>query len=66
MRPDSGLIQVDGSDVVADPLGSQQQMGLLPDARGLYPRLTPREHIRYFGELRGMNCRRPDAIGPRS
>jgi sodium transport system ATP-binding protein len=55
MRPDAGSIRVDGSDVVADPIGSQRSMGLLPDSRGLYPRLTPREHIRYFGELHGMS-----------
>ena len=55
MRPDSGSIHVDGIDVVADPIGAQEHMGLLPDSRGLYPRLTPREHIHYFGELRGMD-----------
>ncbi len=55
MRPDAGRILVDGADVVADPIGSQRSMGLLPDARGLYPRLTPREHIRYFGELHGLS-----------
>jgi sodium transport system ATP-binding protein len=56
MRPDSGLIHVDGSDVVTDPIGSQRHMGLLPDARGLYPRMTAREHIHYFGELRGLQA----------
>ncbi len=55
MRPDAGSIHVDDSDVIADPIGSQCFMGLLPDARGLYPRMTAREHIRYFGELRGLN-----------
>jgi sodium transport system ATP-binding protein len=55
MRPDAGLIHVDGSDVLADPIGSQRYIGLLPDARGLYPRMTAREHIRYFGELRGLS-----------
>jgi sodium transport system ATP-binding protein len=54
MRPDAGAIRVDNSDVIADPIGSQRFMGLLPDARGLYPRMTAREHIRYFGELRGL------------
>ena len=56
MRPDSGAIHVDGVDVVADPIGAQAHMGLLPDSRGLYPRLAPREHIHYFGELRGMGA----------
>jgi sodium transport system ATP-binding protein len=54
MRPDAGTITVDGLDVVADPIGVQRTMGLLPDSRGLYPRLTAREHIEYFGELHGM------------
>ncbi len=55
MKPDAGGIVVDGVDVVADPLGAQDRMGLLPDSRGLYPRLTPREHIRYYGGLRGLS-----------
>jgi len=54
MRPDAGSITVDGGDVVADPIETQRAMGLLPDSRGLYPRLTAREHIRYFGELHGL------------
>jgi sodium transport system ATP-binding protein len=54
MKPDAGSITIDGVDVLADPIGAQAVMGLLPDSRGLYPRLTPREHIQYFGELRGM------------
>jgi sodium transport system ATP-binding protein len=30
-------------------------MGILPDSRGLYPRLTAREHLRYFGRLQGVD-----------
>ncbi|MGE3512306.1 MAG: ATP-binding cassette domain-containing protein [Vicinamibacterales bacterium] len=55
MRPDAGRITVDGVDVVAEPVGVQRVMGVLADSRGLYPRLTAREHIRYFGELRGLS-----------
>lgn len=66
MRPDAGTIMVDGADVVADPVGSQRAMGMLPDSRGLYPRLTPREHIQYFGELHGLGatqiCERSEAL----
>jgi sodium transport system ATP-binding protein len=54
MRPDAGTIHVDDADVVADPIGAQAHMGLLPDSRGLYPRLTPIEHIEYFGRLHGI------------
>jgi sodium transport system ATP-binding protein len=55
MRPDAGTIRVDDADVVADPIGAQNHMGLLPDSRGLYPRLTPVEHIQYFGRLHGID-----------
>jgi sodium transport system ATP-binding protein len=55
MRPDAGTIRMDDADVVADPIGAQTHMGLLPDSRGLYPRLTPAEHIQYFGRLHGID-----------
>jgi sodium transport system ATP-binding protein len=54
MRPDAGIIRLDDVDVVADPIGAQTRMGVLPDSRGLYPRLTPIEHIEYFGKLHGI------------
>ena len=55
MRPDRGSITVDGVDTTATPLAAQARVGVLPDVYGLYPRLTAREHIRYFGELHGMS-----------
>jgi sodium transport system ATP-binding protein len=33
----------------------QSRIGVLSDAQGLYPRLTTRENIRYFGRLHGLN-----------
>lgn len=55
LEPDSGFIQVDGSLVQAGSYATQSQMGVLSDARGLYPRLTARENIHYYGRLHGMN-----------
>ena len=55
MKPDEGRLRVDGIDVVTDLLAAQARMGVLPDAQGLYPRLTGREHLRYFGQLQGMS-----------
>jgi sodium transport system ATP-binding protein len=55
LRPDAGRIDVDGLDLLADPQGAQARLGVLPDVSGLYPRLTTREHIEYFGELRGLS-----------
>jgi len=54
LRPDSGATLVDGIDSQSDPIGARHRLGVLPDVRGLYPRLTAREHIRYFGALHGI------------
>ena len=55
MKPDGGRIAVDGIDAVAQPQAAQARLGVLPDTSGLYPRLTPREHIEYFGALHGLS-----------
>jgi sodium transport system ATP-binding protein len=55
MRPDTGSIVVDGHDVLKDPNAVRRRLGVLPDARGLYKRLTARENIEYFGRLQGLN-----------
>jgi sodium transport system ATP-binding protein len=54
MRPDEGSIRVDDVDAVATPQDAQARLGVMPDGFGLYPRLTAREHIHYFGELQGV------------
>ncbi len=54
MRPDSGQALVDGLDTATQRGEVQHRIGVLADSRGLYPRLTAREHIRYYGRLHGM------------
>jgi sodium transport system ATP-binding protein len=54
MRPDAGRVLVDGIDSAADPLAVRKRLGVLPDARGLYKRLTARENIDYFAQLQGV------------
>lgn len=55
MQPDSGQVLIDGIDVAKDALAVRRQLGVLPDARGLYKRLTARENIDYFARLQGMH-----------
>ena len=54
MHPDSGNVKVDGFDSIKDAEDVRRRLGVLPDARGVYKRLTARENIHYFGELHGM------------
>ena len=61
IKPDAGRISVDGIDVLARPQAAQARLGVLSDARGLYPRLTARENIVYFGRLQGLDSAAADA-----
>ncbi len=54
MTPDRGRLEVDGIDVATRPREALARMGLLSDSRGLYPRLSARENIRYYARLHGM------------
>jgi sodium transport system ATP-binding protein len=54
LPPDSGDARIDGVSVIGDPLGARQRMGVLPHGAGLYPNLTARENILYFGSLHGL------------
>jgi sodium transport system ATP-binding protein len=62
LPPDSGEIRIDGLDPTRDAMQIKRTLGVVPDSRGLYSRLTARENISYFGELHGMNS---DSIGER-
>jgi sodium transport system ATP-binding protein len=53
--PDAGRLRVDGIDVRREPQAALARMGVLSDARGLYPRLTARENVVYYGRLHGMS-----------
>jgi sodium transport system ATP-binding protein len=55
MTPDAGNIRVDGIDAHERPIDARRRMGVLPDAKGLYKRLTCRENIEYFGRLQGLD-----------
>lgn len=54
IKPESGQVLVDGINTHDKPVAARAKMGVLPDARGLYKRLTARENIVYFGRLQGM------------
>ena len=56
MRPDRGQIRVDGIDAARAPMEVRKRIGVLPDARGLYKRLSARENVQYFARLHGLSA----------
>jgi sodium transport system ATP-binding protein len=66
MQPDRGEVLVDGIDAAGDAAAVRRRLGVLPDARGLYKRLTAYENIEYFARLQDIDAdtrrRRIDAL----
>ncbi|MBT8143838.1 MAG: ATP-binding cassette domain-containing protein [Gammaproteobacteria bacterium] len=54
LRPDAGTARIDGLDVVDNALAVRRRIGVLPHATGLYPNLSGRANIRYYGKLHGL------------
>ena len=59
--PDAGQVMIDGIDVATQRGSALARIGVLGDARGLYPRLTARENIVYHGRLQGLSEARAQA-----
>ena len=54
LRPDGGMVRIDGQACDFGSTVIHHQVGVLPDQSGLYPRLTARENISYFGSLHSL------------
>ncbi|GIH70468.1 ABC transporter ATP-binding protein [Sphaerimonospora thailandensis] len=63
LRPDGGLIEIDGHNVWADPVSVKSRIGVLPEGLRLFERLSGRELLLYNGQLRGIPL---DEVGRRA
>jgi sodium transport system ATP-binding protein len=57
IAPEQGDALIDGISVVREPLEARRRMGVLPHNAGIYPHLSARENIEYFGALHGLGRR---------
>ena len=66
LEPTGGTAVVCGCDVIEQPEKVRAKVGFLSTATALYPRLTARELVQYFGRLNGLDDsvlnKRVDAI----
>ena len=56
LEPDAGGGRIDNLELRGDPLGVRRLIGVLPHSSGVYPNLTGRENISYFGRLQGLDA----------
>lgn len=54
LRPDSGALKVAGHDVRHRPEAVKRAIGLVPQELALYPSLSARENLYFFGRLFGL------------
>ena len=54
LRADTGIARVGDIDLSAFELEARRRLGVLPHNSGLYPQLTARENIEYYGRLHGL------------
>jgi len=60
MIPTSGKASINGYDVVKNSSKVREQIGFLSGETGLYDRFTPRETLRFFGKINGMDNQQID------
>lgn len=54
LTPTAGRATIAGYDVVEESLEVRRRVGVLTEAPGLYTRMTGREYLNFFGEVRGL------------
>jgi len=54
MKPTSGRVTIDGFDSVKEYEEIRKRIGYLSSETGIYDRFTPREILRFFGQISGM------------
>ncbi|HYC08333.1 MAG TPA: ATP-binding cassette domain-containing protein [Steroidobacteraceae bacterium] len=55
LKPDAGDALIDGVSAVRAPESARARLGVLAHGAGIYPNLTARENILYFGALQGLS-----------
>lgn len=57
LSADSGVVKIDGTDILSDPIKAKKDIGFLPEIPPLYPEMTVAEYLDFVYELKG--CKLP-------
>ncbi len=55
LRPDAGVIEIDGVDIRRDYVRAKAALAYVPDQPYVYDKLSGREFLRFVGEMYGMD-----------
>jgi ABC-2 type transport system ATP-binding protein len=62
LSPSSGRIEIDGADLLDDPLGLRHRIGFLPERPPLYEDMTVAPYLEFAARLRGVEPERLDEV----
>lgn len=54
LTPDAGTVHVAGRSMLEEPLAAKRHLGLVPQELAIYPELSARDNLRFFGRLQGL------------
>ena len=61
LAPSEGVAKIAGHDMSTDRLSAAKRLGYLPENGPLYPDMTPRSLLTFFGTMRGLSPSELDA-----
>lgn len=62
LSADSGVVKIDGTDILADPLKAKKDIGFLPEIPPLYLEMTVLEYLNFVYDLKGCKLPRKQHI----
>lgn len=58
LKPTAGSVRIGGRDLQAAPAEIKQLLGVAPQEPAIYPTLTARENLEFFGRMQGLSGER--------
>jgi heme exporter protein A len=62
LRPHTGRVRVEGMELSQDPVGFRKLIGVISHHPYLYPQLSGRENLEFYGRLYGLTDPREEAL----
>lgn len=56
LNPDSGVVEIDGINIVKRPEEAKMRLGYVPDNPDIYDRLTGMEYLEFIGDVYGVSA----------
>ncbi len=63
LRPEAGAVRIEGIELRQDPVGYRRLIGVISHQPYIYPQLSGRENLEFYGRLYGLPDPRTEARG---